>query len=282
MTNTYRYLKILNRTIRCFKFENCTHNYKSQILYSTNRFLKPDAHIFHLKFSTEQSAAKPCQDLVPHSAASLIHNLRGGPWKHIIYGILKVMLERLDSCNIENLDAFFRISGNLGTTTIQQYRGDSSYWTTFCATLANNIHELTIMCQPIPCDSTRHENIVKWEAEFEKWKHLVILDMDIRRCVIEMRVNRDRLVLELCKTAAITIERNGGLAEQIKQQEDDIDAIMNKANQVDSMRKEASRECDRLRILVMQYDSGRVQREVNAHALYRHICFTVKSLMEKL
>lgn len=99
---------------------------------------------------------------------------------------------------------------------------------------------------------------------------------------IEMRVNRDRLVIELCKTTAITIERNGGLVQQIKQQQDAIDVLMDEANQVDAMKKEASGECDRLRISVMQSDSDRVQREVNANAIYRHICFTVKSLMDKL
>ncbi|KAF3339789.1 hypothetical protein FCM35_KLT15560 [Carex littledalei] len=241
-----------------------------------------EGEIVESSTSSEQSDATPCQDLVPLSTVCLIQNLRADEWRHIIYGILKGILKRLESCNMENLDAIFRSSEIIGTNAILEFRGDPSYWTAFCAPLAKSIHDLTAMCRPIPCDSTRQEKIIKWEAEFEKWKKLVQRDLDVRRRIIEMRLNRDRLVLELCKTTAITIDRNGGLVQQIKHQEDAIDVITNEANQVDAMRKEASAECNRLRISVMQSDSGRVQREVNAHAIYRHVCFTVKSLMEKL
>jgi hypothetical protein len=119
--------------------------------------------------------------------SNLVQFLRARPWRHIIYGILKGILERLDSCNIENFDAFFRSSEYIGTKTIQMLGGDASHWTTFCATLTNNIHELTFM----------HLSIHEWEAE-------------------------------------------------------------------------------------LQSDSDRSQREINAHAIYRHIYITVKNIMEKL
>ena len=106
--------------------------------------------------------------------------------------------------------------------------------------MAKGFQELTVMCQPIPYDSTRHENIVKWEAEFEKWKQLVQRDLDIRHRFTEMRVKRENLVLQLWKASSIAIERNGGLVQQIKQQDDAIGNIRNEANHVDAMRKEAT------------------------------------------
>ena len=118
--------------------------------------------------------------------------LRTGPWECIIYGILKGILETLYSGNIENLDAIFKSSEKIGTSSIQIFGGDKSHWTTFCAAMANNIHELTDMHRPI------HE----CEAEFEK--------------------------------------------------------------------------------LSLQSDSDRSQRKINAHAIYRHVCITMESIMEKL
>ncbi|KAF3339811.1 hypothetical protein FCM35_KLT15582 [Carex littledalei] len=238
-----------------------------------------------------QSDATPCQDLVPGTTGCLIQEemisnlvqfLQAGPCRHIIWGIIKGILEELSKFNIDNLDAFLKFSEYIGTTAIQTSGGDTSHWTTFCTTLANNIHEITVMCRPITCDSSLHEKIVKWEAELEKLKKLVQEESYIQHRVMERRVNRDRLISELYKKSAITIERNGGVGQEIKQHKNALEGMMKELMEVASKREEVSDECYRLGQSVMQSDLDRLQREINANAIYRHVCFTVKSLVDKL
>lgn len=133
------------------------------------------------------------------------------------------------------------------------------------------------MCRPITYEPSVNEKNVKWEAKLKRLKKLEQKESYIRHRVMKLRVNRDGLILELHKKTAITINRNGSMVQEIQHQEATLDGMMKELKEVASQRRDVSDRFNRLRQSVVLSASDRLQREINAHAVYRYLCTTLKS-----
>lgn len=201
--------------------------------------------------------------------SNLVQFLRAGPCRHVIGGIIQGILEELSKFNI---DSILQVIG------VYRHHNHTNLWRRHIA-LDYILHHSgkQCMCRPITYEPSVNEKNVKWEAKLKRLKKLEQKESYIRHRVMKLRVNRDGLILELHKKTAITINRNGSMVQEIQHQEATLDGMMKELKEVASQRRDVSDRFNRLRQSVVLSASDRLQREINAHAVYRYLCTTLKS-----